>query len=31
MTTAQILLIISIAILVVNNFSFIKRLFVKKN
>jgi len=31
MTTAQILIIISILILVVNNFSYLKKLLVKKN
>jgi hypothetical protein len=31
MTIAQILLLLSVLILVVNNFSFIKKLFVKKN
>ncbi len=31
MTTAQLLLILSILILIVNNFSIIKKLFVKKN
>lgn len=31
MTTAQLLLILSILILVINNFSAIKKLFVKKN
>jgi hypothetical protein len=30
MTTAQLLLILSILILVVNNFSLIKKLFIKK-
>jgi hypothetical protein len=30
MTTANILLILAIAILIVNNFSMIKKLFVKK-
>ncbi len=31
MTTAQLLLIVSILILIVNNFSMIKKLFLKKN
>ena len=31
MTTAQLLLILSILILVINNFSAIKKLSVKKN
>jgi cell division protein FtsL len=31
MTTPQLLIIIAIAILVVNNFHLLRRLFVKKN
>lgn len=31
MTTPQLLLILSIVILIVNNFSFLKKLFTKKN
>jgi hypothetical protein len=31
MTIAQLLLILSILIIVINNFSVIKKLFVKKN
>ncbi len=31
MTTPQIMIVVAIAILVVNNFHLLKRLFVKKN